>query len=319
MAIMTAEAAGVADVSIDFARCDACGLCVEVCPGAPLLKGEHGIEIDQSRMFGCIGCGQCMTVCPTEAIRVDGRCIAPEDVFPLSPRNARADFGPLLALMQARRSCRMYRRIQVPADDVDRILAAARTAPMGLPPSGVGVLVHHGFENVQAFRRDLIQVIRRRRWLFRAPAVWALRIVLSKARWQLLRSFVDPAFDAYLGQRPDLAPDRDWFFYDAPLALSFYTSETSDPADGTIAATHAMLAAEALGYGTCFLGFPGYLLAMDARLRRNYGLPKSSRAGVTLIIGTPHVRPARGIRRRFARVDWRYTRPQSSVGMIGRG
>ena len=42
--------------------------------------------------------------------------------------------------------------------------------------------------------------------------------------------------------------------YDAPLAIYFYGSPYCDPADPIIAATYAMIAAEALGLGTCMLG-----------------------------------------------------------------
>jgi nitroreductase len=192
----------------------------------------------------------------------------------------------------------------VPVEDVHRMLEAARTAPMSLPPSGVGVMVLHGFAEVQSLRMALVDVVGRRRWLLRAPAVWCWRVVLNRTQWRLLRSFVEPVLDSYLGLRPELPPGEDCFFYRAPLAFLFYASSTSEPADSVVAATHAMLAAEALGYGTCFLGFPGHLFAMDARIRRRYGLPAWARPGLALIAGRPAVTPVRGIRRHFAREDW---------------
>jgi len=308
MPIITAQAEGGAHVTIDDARCDRCGQCVTVCHGAPLVQGERGIEVDQTRLFGCIACGQCMAVCPHEAIRVEGRDLLPADVFSLPPRSGRSDYGSLLGLLQARRSCRVFRPETISVDDAHRILDAARTAPMSVPPSGVGVLVLHGCAEVQAFRRALVGVIAQRGWLLRAPAVWLLRPFLSRAQWRFLRSFVEPTFDAYLGRRDDVPADRDGFFYGAPLAFYFYSSVTSEPADATIAATQAMLAAEALGYGTCFLGFPGYLLRMDGSVARRYGLPRGAQPGLVLVVGHPAVRPLHGIRRRFAQENWLFRR-----------
>ncbi len=304
MGISTAQATGFAHVQIDAARCDGCGLCVDVCRGAPLHLREHRVEVDQSRLFGCIACGHCMAVCPRNAIQIHGRGLSPKDLGHLPARVAAVPYADLLSLMEHRRSCRTFSYLDVSPAHIHQILAAAETAPVSLPPSGVGVLVREGREPVQQLRRDLLDVIRRRRWLFAPPMVWLWRPFMTAAQWRLMRSFVKPAFDAYLGEQPNL-PDDDWFFYHAPLAIYFYPSETSDPADASIAATHALLAAESLGYSTCFLGFPGQLFAMDRSIRARYDIPHHARPGLTLLVGHSRIRPLRSIRRHFARLDWR--------------
>jgi ferredoxin len=314
MPLVTAEADRAADVVIDAGRCTRCGACVEVCPGGPLLFAGDRVEVDPTRLLGCIGCGQCMAVCAWDAVSVTGRGLSPADVFPLPAPAARTSFAALEALLHARRSCRTFAATPVAPADVHRIIMSASTAPVSVPPGGVGVLVHEGAENVQAFRRDLCAVLRRKRWLLRPPAAWLWRLLLSRTQWRFVRSFVEPTFQAYLGERRELPADADVFFYRAPLALSFYGSETADPADATIAATHAMLAAEALGYGTCFLGFPALLLSLAPALRRQYGLPPRSRAGLTLIVGRRTIQPVRGLHRRLARVDCRYVRGPETRG-----
>lgn len=232
-----------------------------------------------------------------------------EDVAPLPEATQRADFAQLTALMRARRSCRVFRPEPVPLADVHRILAAARTAPVSLPPSGVGVLILHGGVEVQAFRRSLVGVVARRRWRFRAPWVWLKRPFLDRAQWKLLRSFVGPVLEDYLGLHPERPPGADNFFYRAPLALVFYGSRTAEPADSVIAATHAMLAAEALGYGTCLLGFPGFLLSLDARTKEDYGIPRKARPGLTLAVGRSAVPPVRSLHRHLAREGWLFHGP----------
>jgi nitroreductase/Pyruvate/2-oxoacid:ferredoxin oxidoreductase delta subunit len=309
MAIITAEAEGVAEVTIDAKQCNACGLCVQVCCGAPLRLHEGRIIVDQSRLFGCVGCGMCMVVCPRNAIQVAGRGISPRDVDNLPALAPHADYLELVTLMEGRRSCRWFFPADVSPRHVQQILEAAATAPVRVPPSGVGVLVRQGGHSVQLLRRDLLEVIRRRRWIFRPPAVWALRPFMTRARWLLLQSLVGPAFDAYLDESPEQPPDVDSFFYHAPLALYFYSSETSDLADAPIAATHAMLAAESLGYGTCFIGFPGWVFALDRKVRARYALPEHAHPGLTLLVGRAHVRPKRWIHRRFARLDWDNAQP----------
>jgi nitroreductase len=94
--------------------------------------------------------------------------------------------------------------------------------------------------------------------------------------------------------------------YDAPLALYFYGSPYTDPADPIIAATYAMLAAESLGLGTCMLGaihpFIQSGKAAD-KFRKKQGIRFKSKEGLFLIIGHAKVKFKQGINRSFANVD----------------
>ena len=55
-------------------RCTGCGACA-ACPAG--ARGVHG-EIDPSR---CTGCGLCVSVCPSEACRLSGAEMTPEEVL----------------------------------------------------------------------------------------------------------------------------------------------------------------------------------------------------------------------------------------------
>jgi nitroreductase len=240
-----------------------------------------------------------MAVCPQGCITVLGRDLSPADVGPLPKPADRATYASLTALMQSRRSVRRFTDQPVAQADIDRIVTAATTAPMGLPPSEVSVLLLSGREKVQAFRRDLVDAIRPWRWFFSAPMLTLMRPFMSRDGYRSMKSFVAPAVDAYLGRSMG---DGDWFFYGAPLAMMFYGSLLADPADPILAATYAMLAAESLGLATCMLGFPAHIAQHSSAVRRQYQLPRAFRPGVTLIVGHSAVPWQRSITRRFARV-----------------
>ncbi len=298
MSIRTSRASGVAAVTIDEAMCQTCGACVRVCAGAPLTMADGKVVVDQSRFFGCVGCGACMAVCPTGAIAVEGRDLSREDVLPLGRPDERASYDELLALLRHRRSVREYSSAEVDSADLERILEAASTAPMGVPPSDVGVLVLEGRERVQEYRSDAMDwLVSTRRWLKPTLLLW--RPFMRKDDYALMRDFVLPVVDIYQD------PERDWFFYDAPLALIFYGCGACDPADPYIAATYAMIAAESLGLGSCMLGFGAYPIRYSRRLRRKWGVSERVQMGIALIVGHPESRFRHGIRRRFARVDRR--------------
>lgn len=299
MTIKTGRAEGVADVSIDHARCIACGLCVKVCKGGPLTMEGGQIRVDQSRYFGCSACGQCVTVCPQECIAVAGRDLFSADVIPLPPREARAGYESLAALMLGRRSVRNFSARPVSRAVIEQLAAAAATAPMGLPPSDVEILVFEGREVVQTFAADILAFMRSVRWFFSPVMRALLRPFIGAETAASFATFLAPALDAFLEQH-----DRgvDWLTYDAPLALYFYTSPYADPADPLIAATYAMLAGEALGLGSCMLGTIAHCFKYSKVLRAKYDIPQRSQQGIMVIFGYPAVSYRRSLRRRLAAV-----------------
>lgn len=298
MALTFGRAPGLATVEVDATRCTGCGLCARVCKGGPLQLEGGKVAVVSGTLFGCIACGHCMAVCPREALRVTGRDMTPQDVIAVPPD--KATFQALDGLMLARRSVREYLDKDVPRELIEKIAEAASTAPMGLPPSEVSLLVVAGKEKMEAFRKDLMEAVRSSRWMF-SPVVLALmRPFIGKANYQMMRDFVAPAAEEFLRRE---AEGQDWLLYDAPLAIYFYPSQYGDPADASIAATYAMLAAESLGLGTCMLGFPGPLIAHSRKLRAKYGIPAKSKTGLTVVFGYPAIQFHRALKRRFAEVQ----------------
>jgi len=73
-----------------------------------------------------------------------------------------------------------------------------------------------------------------------------------------------------------------------------------------VAATYAMLAAGAMGLGTCMLGgiLPMIQSGRKAKaFRQSHGIKYKSREGLFLAIGYPAVTFRKGIRRTFASVE----------------
>jgi len=303
MAIPTTRAKEKAEIVIDADKCIVCGDCVSVCKDFSIYIDSNELKISNSPAFGCIGCGHCMAICPTGAIKIYGRELSPENLIDLPLPGSAAGYDQLLSLLQRRRSVREFIDKEVDEEIVNRILDAAKTSPMGLPPSDVNVLVFNTKDKNHAFAIDLCKYLEDMRWFVSEWFMTLMRSFWGKANDEMFKGFVKPLFNIYIN---NIRRGINLVNYDAPLAMYFYGSPYCDPADPVVAATTAMYAGEAIGLGTCMLGGIHPLIQYGnsaKKFRKKYGIKYASREGLFVIFGYPSVQYKKGISRTFASVE----------------
>jgi nitroreductase/ferredoxin len=304
MSIPTTRTEEAAIVIIDLQKCNGCGKCVAVCKDFEFELIEGKASLTKQPLFGCIACGHCMAICPEGAISVTGRCLSANDLFQLPESEAKPGYDALLTLLQSRRSLREFRDKPVSREVLDKIISAAATAPMGIPPSDVNLLVLEGKEKVRQFSSDFCMLLVKNRWLVSSRFLAVMRLFYSRKEAEFFRKFMRPLFDIYIGS---MNKGIDVVTYDAPVAIYFYGSPYCDPADPIIAATYAMLAADSLGLGTCMLGAIHPFLQSGfgvKEFKSKYGIRYKSREGLVLIVGYPGVKYTKGVKRTFANVNY---------------
>jgi nitroreductase len=243
-----------------------------------------------------------MAICPEEAIEIHGRTISPADLFELPSEDNASNYDQILALYQRRRSIRKFLNKSINPEIIEKITEAAKTAPMGLPPSDVNLLVLSGKEQTRAFAKDFCNYLETMQWFVSRWFLFLMRPFWGKANDEMFKGFVRPLFKVYT---ENMKQGINLVNYDAPLAIYFYGSPYTDPADPIVAATYAMIAAESLGLGTCMLGAVHPLIQNGKKarhLRSRYNIKFTSREGLFVIFGYPAVKYRKGIKRTFADV-----------------
>lgn len=298
--ISTSRTSENGTITIDHEKCNGCGICVNVCKSFCLALDGKKLVLTGEDKLGCIGCGQCVTVCPKDAIMVTGRTLSVSDYAPLQESDVQAD--SLHNLLLNRRSIRDFHNRPVPEELIDKILQMASTAPMGIPPSDVGVLVIKGHDKVREFSFDFIEILKQMQTMLKPIPLALMGLTMSKEDRKTTKEFLKPLVNFIVDSKNE---DKDYLLYDAPLMLMFYSKQMADPADPVIATTYAMLAAESLGLGSCMIGTVGpFLKRMGKPFKAKYGLPEKMKDSLVLIVGYPKYKFRKTVKRTFAEVSF---------------
>jgi len=302
MAIPTSRTKLPAEIVIASEICTGCGRCVNICKDMCIVIESGKAKASPKSRFGCFGCGQCMAICPTNAIQVSGRTLSPEQVYLLPPKSEVIGYEQLITLYRRRRSIRDFEDQPISNELIDKIVQAAVTAPMGIPPSDVNLLIFDTKEKNHAFAKDFCNYIKDMTMFLSPLSLFFMKPFISKEQHEMFRNFVSPLVKSYIN---GMEKDINLVTYDAPLAIYFYGTPYSDPADPVIASTYAMTAAESLGLSTCFIGavHPMIQNGKKAKIfRESHGIKCAGSAGIMVIFGYPAVHYHKGIKRTFASV-----------------
>lgn len=302
MAIPTSRTKESPKIKINTELCNGCGLCVSICSDYSLIIENEKVKRSNISLFDCIGCGHCMAICPTDAIEIFGRELSPDDLYDLPKKESISDYEQVLALLQNRRSIRDFNDKTVEPEIIEKILIAAKTAPMGLPPSDVNVLILNGKEKTRAFAKDFSNYLKGLKFMTSKLFLAIMRPFWGKANDEMFKGFMKPLFKTYTD---DMDKGNNTINYDAPLAMYFYGSPYCDPADPIITATYAMIAGESLGLGTCMLGAVHPFIQNGTKakkFRESHNIKSKSKEGLFVIFGYPKFKYKKGIKRTFASV-----------------
>ncbi len=239
-----------------------------------------------------ISCGHCEAVCPAGAIRVP--CLDDDmsafETFLFEKkwlRHGHFDISRLVRLMAARRSCRNYTVQPVERAVLEDLVKIGSTAPSGTNSQLWTFTVLPTRESVQALGTHIVG-------FFQKLNRMAGNIALRKGLKVFGKKELDDYYHLYYKKvRNGLAErektGKDQLFHNATAAIIVGSRPgASCPAeDALLASQNILLAAHALGLGTCLIGFAVAAMQKDPKIKKAVGIPESEQVYAVIALGHP--------------------------------
>ncbi|MBN1605328.1 MAG: nitroreductase family protein [Polyangiaceae bacterium] len=283
-------------ITIDSARCQGCGLCATHCSEAVLTHDGQGTP-RVGDLSHCLDCHHCVAACPSGAI-THGR------VAPTAVRYGDIGAETMENFLRAKRSCRHFQSRALTRAELARLVGVAATAPSSKNCEERAFTVITDPEVLAALRRDIVKSNRRLLRLLHLLTSRPLRWLLPRETAAALRRMI-PSFVRCLARESE---GHDAVFHQAPAVICI-AGIAPDPfgKDNALAAQHyLMVLAEAMGLGTCIMG---YAQANPRALARRLCLPRLYRIYAVIAVGWPAYRFHHAADRKPPRVQWMLAGP----------
>lgn len=292
-------------ILFDRDRCTGCRLCVDVCPQQSLLL-ENGLPVVINQ--DCFLCGHCRAVCPADAVTIphlpDRLGLTTIDETDMSHERGSVSVSSFVKLLRNHRSTRNYLEQPVPHEILADLARIGTTCGSGtnsqgweftILPTRADVLAFGGL--VAKFYSDLN----------RLSASLPVRLYSLLRPGNGLNRYHKNYYNSVsqaLRDWDDNGTDRLFHGGTAAMVVSVSREASCPREDGMLATGNIVLAAEAMGLGSCLIGF-----AVEAMRRRQaicdfLSLQKDFEVCSVISLGYPAVSFKRFSGRKEARVRW---------------
>jgi nitroreductase/ferredoxin len=269
--------------------CTLCGACAQECGGGLFRMkkdpvGRNARIVHEDPHSWCTGCGHCLAVCPQGAILWDDAETPLEPAGIEHPENL-CSYEALLPFLQSKRSVRRYRSRQPGREQITAVLEAMRWAPSGHNLQANRYLAITDLKVLQAITDHTIEGFKKFRTIIRVRKL--LKPFVPRNLYKVLDSpGLLEGIETMIRQRERGA---DPILFDAPAVIVVYYPNMGALSllDPTIAFTYGMLAAHALGLGSCWIGFAIQSLYKDRAMRKLLGVPTDMIIAGVMTLGYP--------------------------------
>ena len=284
---------------IDVETCVGCGRCEETCPTSFLTLQSGKAVVTGER---CIACGQCEAVCPTGAVKVSEleESVGDYTTFQINQEwvpYGKPDLAALVALMRSRRSCRHFLDTPVDIARLQDLVQIGASAPSGTNCQPWTFTILPDRAAVMRLSAEILRFFVRLNKVARIPL---FRLFSRDLRTYYSKHYA--SIEKALKEWEETKKDK--LFFNAPaIILVGCKPGASTPAeDALLAAQNILLAAHAMGLGTCLIGFATAALKRDLSIQERLGIPKDETIYAVIAIGMTDDTYCRVTRRKTATI-----------------
>lgn len=285
-------------VIIDHDRCTLCGTCASVCVRQIFDDTKDRIELrDQT----CILCGHCKAACPEDAIEIPS--LKADEFVPITDDAAKLSPEKLLTFFRYRRSMRFYKKKAVEKEKILQIMEAGRFAPTGGNMQALRYVVVQTPEKINEVKRLAIEAL-----LNHANDMSAS--ISQKTKDGKPLSVPEMVAANYAETLREMSRQHqkgtDRLLWNAPLLIVTHVSKLveSPGVDVGLANMQMVLLAEALGLGTCFIGFIPMATESSPELKKALQIPDHHRSVTSFVAGYPDISYPRLVARNPVKMRW---------------
>ncbi|OGQ95788.1 MAG: nitroreductase [Deltaproteobacteria bacterium RIFOXYD12_FULL_57_12] len=274
--------------AIDAERCSGCGQCLSVCPSQTLAMGNGTAVV---RGSACMQCGHCQAICPTGAITI--AALEPPLAFTTFaseeewlPAGA-CDTGALVRLMRSRRSCRNFLDRPIASDILTDLARIGTTAPSGTNSQQWTFTILASRQAVILLGNQVAAFFKKLNRLAscRTLRLWS-KLFGNDALGRYYRGYFQTTKDSL---REWETAGKDRLFHGAPAAILVGASAgASCPMEDALLATqNILLAAHAMGLGSCLIGFAVEAIKREPAIKKNLDIPADESIYAVIALGYP--------------------------------
>jgi len=281
-------------VVIDKKECTGCGICVQICPykAIAMTAGKAEFILDE-----CFLCGHCQAVCAVDAVTID----ALESSFALVTvqettevvQPGQYDIAGLVGLMRSRRSCRKYKDKVVTPAILKDLVKIGTTAPSGTNSQGWDFVLLPTRGEVLVLGELTAEYFRKLNKQARSRVLRGLMKIFGHDKLgQYYRNYHDSVAEA-LKEWDEQEIDRLFHGATACILVTGKHCASCPAEDALLASQNILLAAHAMGLGSCLIGFAVEAMRRTPEMRKEMMLNEDEQIYSVIALGYPAVAYAR--------------------------
>jgi nitroreductase/NAD-dependent dihydropyrimidine dehydrogenase PreA subunit len=276
-------------VVIASARCIGCGLCVKVCPSQTIEIVRGKAEVKEE---SCISCGHCAAACPFGLIRVplidpalyEFKSFAMDEWW---LPYGQYDLPGLVKLMASRRSCRNFTAQAVDKSLLEDLVKIGTTAPSGTNSQLWTFTILPTRKGVDKLAGQIAD-------FFGKLNSMAEKVLVRKALKLFGRSELDhyyknyyPSVNKAVNEWKESGKDRLFHGATSAIVVASKPGASCPSEDALLATQNILLAAHAMGLGTCLIGFAVAAMSQDNNIQRSIGMTSREKVYAVIAVGHP--------------------------------